>query len=200
MKLVLVPCAFALAVEYIDRHHRHHPPPQGWKFGLAALSDHGTAGVVTVGRPVARALDDGRTLEVTRCCTDGTKNAASFLYAAAWRATRALGYERLITYTLKDANRAEDTMGGDSVTRSFVCRTCKLTRWTKAKTRRLKCLSCKRRQPEPALERTGKCHGCAGAVGALRVWCDGCKSKRNSARVKAWNSAKKGVGDGAEAR
>jgi hypothetical protein len=55
---------------------------------------------VMVGRPVARHADDGWTLEVTRCCTDGTQNACSTLYAAAWRAARALGYHRLITFTL----------------------------------------------------------------------------------------------------
>ena len=57
-------------------------------------------GVVTVGRPVSRNLDDGLTLEVTRCCTDGTKNAAPMLYGAASRAAKALGYRRVITYTL----------------------------------------------------------------------------------------------------
>lgn len=55
---------------------------------------------MVVGRPVARALDDGWTLEVTRMCTDGTRNACSLLYGAAWRATRALGYHKLMTYTL----------------------------------------------------------------------------------------------------
>jgi hypothetical protein len=57
--------------------------------------------LVTVGRPVARHFDDGYTAEVTRCCTDGTPNACSKLYAAAARAAKALGYRRLITYTLK---------------------------------------------------------------------------------------------------
>jgi hypothetical protein len=61
----------------------------------------GLVGVVTIGRPVARMLDNGTTLEVTRCCTDGTPHAASMLYGAAWRAVKALGYRRLITYTLK---------------------------------------------------------------------------------------------------
>jgi hypothetical protein len=66
-----------------------------------AVNDGSTVvGVIVVGRPVARHLDNGLTLEVTRCCTDGTKNAASMLYGAAWRATKALGYQRLITYTL----------------------------------------------------------------------------------------------------
>ena len=57
-------------------------------------------GVAIVGRPVARMLDNGWVLEVNRCCTDGTRNACSALYGAAWRAARALGYRRLITYTL----------------------------------------------------------------------------------------------------
>jgi len=75
-------------------------PPQGWKFGIAVNDGEKIVGVVTIGRPVARNLDDGWTLEVTRCCTDRTKNAASMLYGAAWRAVRAMGYKRLITYTL----------------------------------------------------------------------------------------------------
>jgi hypothetical protein len=57
--------------------------------------------VIVVGRPVARHLDDTWTLEVTRCCVlEGVKNAASMLYGAAWRAGKALGYRRMITYTL----------------------------------------------------------------------------------------------------
>ncbi|GLI00644.1 XF1762 family protein [Phytohabitans aurantiacus] len=58
-------------------------------------------GVAIVGRPVARHLDDGLTLEVTRVATDGHRNACSLLYAAAWHAAKALGYRRLITYTQK---------------------------------------------------------------------------------------------------
>ena len=54
-----------------------------------------------VGRPVSRYLDDGKTLEVNRLCTDGTKNACSFLYSSAWRAAKALGYTRIVTYTLE---------------------------------------------------------------------------------------------------
>jgi hypothetical protein len=58
-------------------------------------------GVAIVGRPVARSRDDGLTLEVTRLATDGCDNACSALYAAAWRAARAMGYRRIGTYTLK---------------------------------------------------------------------------------------------------
>ncbi|KKL52335.1 hypothetical protein LCGC14_2286450, partial [marine sediment metagenome] len=44
---------------------------------------------------------DGWTLEVTRVCTvNGFKNAASMLYGAAWRAAKAMGYKRVISYIL----------------------------------------------------------------------------------------------------
>lgn len=86
---------------FIELHHRHHLPPQGWKFGIGVNDGVEVRGVVTIGRPVARRLDNGTTLEVTRCCTDGAKNASSMLYGAAWRACKAMGYVRLITFTLK---------------------------------------------------------------------------------------------------
>jgi hypothetical protein len=98
--LDLQPIKFDEACAFIRQHHRHHRPPQGWKFGIAANNGSSVVGVITVGRPVARKLDDGWTLEVTRCCTDGTKNAASMLYGAAKRASEAMGFKRLITYTL----------------------------------------------------------------------------------------------------
>lgn len=100
MTLEIQPITYAEACEFIRCFHRHHLPPQGWKFGVAVNDGERVCGVVTVGRPVARRLDDGWTLELTRCCTDGTPNAASMLYGAARRAAFALGYKRLITYTL----------------------------------------------------------------------------------------------------
>lgn len=98
--LALQPITYTEACVFVQQHHRHHLPPQGWKFGVAVNDGSRIVGVVTVGRPVARGFDDGWTLEVTRCCTDGTRNAASMLYGAAWRAAKALGYRRLVTYTL----------------------------------------------------------------------------------------------------
>jgi hypothetical protein len=78
----------------------HHQPRQGYLFAAAVADEAGTiVGVATVGRPSARALQDGWTCEVTRTCTDGTRNANSALYGAAWRAARALGYRRCLTYT-----------------------------------------------------------------------------------------------------
>lgn len=99
--LHLQPISYSEACDFIKLHHRHHLPPQGWKFGIAVNCDGVIVGVITVGRPVARHYDDGWTLEVTRCATDGTKNAPSMLYGAARRAAFAMGYKRLITYTLQ---------------------------------------------------------------------------------------------------
>lgn len=96
----LRPIAFKAAKAFIAQHHRHHLPPQGWKFGIALYDGEQLVGVATAGRPVARMLDDGLTLEVTRCCTDGSKNACSMLYGAVRRAAIAMGYRRIITYTL----------------------------------------------------------------------------------------------------
>ena len=102
MRLFLQPITFAEAAAFVRAHHRHHAPSVGWKFGIGVNDGTGVVGVVVVGRPVARHLDDGATLEVTRCCTDGTPNAPSMLYGAAWRAAKALGYRRLVTYTLAE--------------------------------------------------------------------------------------------------
>jgi hypothetical protein len=79
---------------------------QGCKFCLAVSDGDKVVGVAIVGRPVARLLDNGWTLEVNRCCTDGTKNACSMLYSSAWKAAKALGYKRLITYTLPEEGGA----------------------------------------------------------------------------------------------
>lgn len=98
--LELVPIKFDEATEFVKRFHRHHLPPVGHKYCIAACADKKIVGVVLVGRPVSRRLDNGFTLEVTRLCTDGTKNACSFLYSAAWRVAKNLGYRRLITYIL----------------------------------------------------------------------------------------------------
>jgi len=103
----LVPVTFAQAKEFITDWHRHNRPPVGHKFSIGVATDDGLlVGVATVGRPVARSYDDGLTLEVNRTATDGTPNANSMLYGAAWRAAKALGYQRLITYTQADETGA----------------------------------------------------------------------------------------------
>lgn len=101
-RLALQPMGYKEACSFIATHHRHHGVPQGFKYAIGCNNGERIVGVVIVGRPVARLLDDGFTAEITRCCTDSTPHVASKLYAAAWRAARAMGYRRMITYTMKD--------------------------------------------------------------------------------------------------
>jgi hypothetical protein len=100
-RLSIVRCDLDEANAFVKQHHRHHGKVVGHKFSLAVADDEGRVrGVAIVSRPVARMLDDGLTLEVTRLASDGCPNACSALYAAAWRAARSLGWQRLVTYTL----------------------------------------------------------------------------------------------------
>lgn len=98
--LSLVPLTLREANAYVAENHRHHQPVQGCIAVVGVENAGAICGVAIVGRPVARGLQDGYTAEVTRCCTDGTPNAPSMLYRACWRAVKALGYRKLITYTL----------------------------------------------------------------------------------------------------
>jgi hypothetical protein len=98
--LTITPITFKAANEFVKSHHRHPKPVVGMKFAVAVEHDGQIVGVAITGRPVARKLDNGTTLEVNRCCTDGTPNACSALYGAAWRVAKSMGYQRLITYTL----------------------------------------------------------------------------------------------------
>jgi len=101
MSLHLTPISWEDLREFVAHYHRHHRPPQGWKFGVGVATDEGLlVGVASVGRPVSRVIQsEGLTLEVTRTCTTGYPNANSMLYGAVARAAFALGYDRLITYT-----------------------------------------------------------------------------------------------------
>jgi len=101
--LAVVPCDLDEANAFVKQHHRHHGPVVGHKFSLAVADNDGhVRGVAIVGRPVARRLDNGLTLEVLRVATDGCRNACSALYGACRRVAWGLGYKRLVTYTLND--------------------------------------------------------------------------------------------------
>lgn len=106
-RLTVVPCGLRPANAFVRQHHRHHRPTRGHKFSVAVADEAGAVrGVAIVGRPVSRHLDDGWTLEVCRVATDGCPNACSALYGAARRAAFALGYRRLVTYTLLEEGGA----------------------------------------------------------------------------------------------
>jgi hypothetical protein len=104
--LELQPITFKEACAFVRDHHRHHKPPVGHKFSIAVNDGEKVVGVAMVSRPTARMSDNGWTAEVTRLCTDGTRNACSILYAACWRCARAMGYKRLITYILSSESGA----------------------------------------------------------------------------------------------
>ena len=109
-----VPIKHLEAAEFVGNFHRHNKPPAGSVFCVGASDGAKLIGVAIVGRPVARNLDDGRTLEVTRCCVvdDAPKGSCSFLYARCWQAAKALGWQKLITYTLQSESGASLRGGG----------------------------------------------------------------------------------------
>jgi hypothetical protein len=143
--LTAVPLTRAEAVAFLERHHRHHTPAQGGKFRFGCAREGRLVGVIQVGRPGNRVLDNGGILEVTRLCTDGTANACSFLYARAAKIAWLMGYRRIITYILDSEDGASLRAAGwrkeaDVAGRSWNCAgrerhtaapTCDKQRWGK---------------------------------------------------------------------
>ena len=111
-QLRLVPITFREMAKFVTKHHRHCPPPRGWRFGMGIVNGSqsvggGLLGVVSCGRPVARMLDQERIVEVNRLCIDPTLpsplvwNAASMLYGWAAKEAKRRGAHWAITYTLE---------------------------------------------------------------------------------------------------
>lgn len=99
--MIAVPMELKEAQAYINKYHRHHQAANRDKFRIAASDGKNILGVVQVGRPVSRMLDDGQTLEVLRLCTNGNRNVCSFLYSRAARIAKEMGYCKIITYILE---------------------------------------------------------------------------------------------------
>ena len=144
--LKAVPIELKAANEYVASLHRHHDPVHRDKFRIACIGEDGILhGVIQLARPVSRNLDDGKTIEVVRCCTDGTKNACSFLYSKAARIAREMGYSKIITYILHSEEGTSLKASGwqyeaDVRGRSWNCQsrprnttspTCDKQRWSK---------------------------------------------------------------------
>lgn len=108
MSIQAVPVDLAEARAFVQNFHRHNSAPVGGKFAVGASNGHRLVGVAIVSRPVGRTLDDGQTAEVVRVCVldDAPKGACSFLYARCWNAAKAMGYSRLVTYTLQSESGA----------------------------------------------------------------------------------------------
>lgn len=106
-ELTLTPVTLREAQEFVKDHHRHNTAPRGHKFSIGLERAGKLIGVCIVGRPIARFNDDGKTAEVLRVCVlEGNPNANSKLYGAAVRASKAMGYTKVITYTLPEEGGA----------------------------------------------------------------------------------------------
>ena len=140
-----IPLELKQANSFVADNHRHHAPVHRDKFRIGCECDGKLVGVIQVGRPVSRILDDGSTVEVVRLATDGSRNVCSFLYAKAARIAREMGYKKIITYTLDTESGASlkasgwkkeaDTSGGKwtrpSRPRQTSAPICKKQRWSK---------------------------------------------------------------------
>lgn len=126
MSLYVRPSTVKAARRFVGEHHRHNLPPNGGLFAVAAFSGDRQVGVGIAALPVARLLMDGWTIEITRVCTDGTRNACSLIYGALCRAAKALGYRRVITYTLESETGASVRSSG--FTKDAECKT---TNWNR---------------------------------------------------------------------
>lgn len=140
-----VPIELKKANEFVAGLHRHHAPVYRDKLRVGCESNGKLVGVIQLARPVSRILDDGKTIEVVRCCTDGEPNACSFLYSRAARIAREMGYIKVITYILdvesgvslkaSGWHKEVDTKGHSwscpSRPRSTTAPTCNKQRWVK---------------------------------------------------------------------
>jgi len=96
------PMSLKEANEFVTEHHSHNKKVQGHKFSIGVLHENNLVGVAICGRPISATLDDKKTLELLRSCVldNAPRNTNSYLYGRCWRVADALGYQRMITYTL----------------------------------------------------------------------------------------------------
>lgn len=97
-----IPCTLAQANTLVATLHRHHKPVLSHRFSIAAMHEGHIVGAVIAGRPVAPASDAYMICEVTRLVTDGTFNACSFLYQAAARTAKEMGFNSIQTFILEE--------------------------------------------------------------------------------------------------
>ena len=117
MKYKLMPISLRDTRAFQDEYHRHNMGAKGHKFSIGLADENGNlVGCATAGRPVARKIDDNRTLEVTRVCVlPEVHNGNSMLYGACVRAGKAMGYEKIITYTLETESGCSLKASGFSI-------------------------------------------------------------------------------------
>ncbi len=97
-----IPTTLGEAQSFVGTFHRHHKAPRGHRWSVGAQKNGQRVGVAVVSRPVARKTDQYMIAEVTRLCTDGTKNACSFLYGLTARICKEMGFRRIQTFILPE--------------------------------------------------------------------------------------------------
>ena len=113
----VLPITIGEARAHIERHHSHHHAPPGGLFACAVAKGDRVVCAAIFGRPVARKLDAVATVgELTRVASDGTRHAASMCIAAATRAALALGYRRILSYTIYGESGASYLAAGWHIT------------------------------------------------------------------------------------
>ena len=102
-ELSIIPLSLKEANEFVTKHHRHNKKCAGHKFSVGAMYKNELVGVVIVGRPVARKLDNRFTLEINRNCVldSAPKGTCSFLYSRAMKVWQSQGGKKILTYTLE---------------------------------------------------------------------------------------------------
>ena len=102
-ELSVIPLSLKEANEFVTKYHRHNKKCAGHKWSIGAIFKNELVGVIIVGRPVSRKLDNRFTLEVNRNCVldNAPKGTCSFLYSKAIKIWQSMGGKKLITYTLK---------------------------------------------------------------------------------------------------
>lgn len=100
--LNLSPITIGDARKYVEREHSHHHAPLSALCAVSVVDGGGLIVCVSMlGRPVSRELQAQGCVEVHRVASDGTApHAASMAIGAIARAAIALGWRRLVSYTL----------------------------------------------------------------------------------------------------
>jgi hypothetical protein len=99
------PITLREANDFVENFHRHNgrTSRNRGKYAIGAEVAGELVGVAIVGNPLSATYMDGYTAEVLRLCVNdrAPRGTCSMLYQACWRAYRAMGGRRMITYTLK---------------------------------------------------------------------------------------------------
>lgn len=105
--MIIVPIELKEANTFIEKYHRHNKKVLRDKFRIGLKQNGELIGVANAGRPIARLLNDGETIEITRVCVkNGYKNACSMLYARMVKICQLMGYKKVITYTLSKESQS----------------------------------------------------------------------------------------------